>query len=120
MWQPVDPTSAAYFAARLEARRLEIWTDVPGLFSADPRFISAARLLTAVDYSEALEMAASGARVVSPNGSTLPVAPVPGPELSVPLSEEPPPPQPVTPSTPRTSMRFASPLAIRPDLTSVI
>ena len=31
-------TSAAYFAARLGARRLEIWTDVPGMFSADPRW----------------------------------------------------------------------------------
>jgi bifunctional diaminopimelate decarboxylase / aspartate kinase len=33
-------TSAAYFAARLAAQRLEIWTDVPGMFSADPRAVS--------------------------------------------------------------------------------
>jgi diaminopimelate decarboxylase/aspartate kinase len=59
-------TSAALLAGRLSARRLEIWTDVPGLFSADPRLISEARLLTEVDYAEALEMAASGARVVHP------------------------------------------------------
>lgn len=59
-------TSAALLAGRLAAEKLEIWTDVPGLFSADPRFIGAARLLTVVDYSEALEMAASGARVVHP------------------------------------------------------
>lgn len=57
-------TSAALLAGRLVAERLEIWTDVPGLFSADPRLISDARLLTAVDYAEALEMAASGAKVV--------------------------------------------------------
>jgi diaminopimelate decarboxylase/aspartate kinase len=59
-------TSAALLAGRLAAEKIEIWTDVPGLFSADPRFISAARLLTTVDYAEALEMAASGARVVHP------------------------------------------------------
>ena len=57
-------TSAALLAGRLAAVRLEIWTDVPGLFSADPRMISDARLLTQVDYAEALEMAASGARVI--------------------------------------------------------
>ena len=59
-------TSAALLAGRLSAERLEIWTDVPGLFSADPRLISEARLLTEVDYAEALEMAASGASVVHP------------------------------------------------------
>jgi diaminopimelate decarboxylase/aspartate kinase len=59
-------TSAALLAGRLQSRRLEIWTDVPGLFSADPRLIPQARLLTEVDYAEALEMAASGARVVHP------------------------------------------------------
>ena len=59
-------TSAALLAGRLSAERLEIWTDVPGLFSADPRLISEARLLTEVDYAEALEMAASGASVIHP------------------------------------------------------
>ena len=39
-------TSAAYFAAKLQARRLEIWTDVPGMFTADPRHVPSARLLT--------------------------------------------------------------------------
>jgi diaminopimelate decarboxylase/aspartate kinase len=60
-------TSAALLAGRLEARRLEIWTDVPGLFSADPRLCADARLLAEVDYAEALEMAASGATVVHPH-----------------------------------------------------
>jgi len=59
-------TSAALLAGRLQAERLEIWTDVPGLFSADPRLIPESRLLSEVDYSESLEMAASGARVVHP------------------------------------------------------
>jgi len=59
-------TSAALLAGRLEAERLEIWTDVPGLFSADPRLCADARLLAEVDYAEALEMAASGAKVVHP------------------------------------------------------
>lgn len=59
-------TSAALLAGRLEARKLEIWTDVPGLFSADPRLVPQARLLREVDYAEALEMTASGARVVQP------------------------------------------------------
>jgi diaminopimelate decarboxylase/aspartate kinase len=57
-------TSAVLLASRLEARRVEIWTDVPGLFSADPRVIPAARLLRTLEYDEALEMAASGAKVV--------------------------------------------------------
>jgi diaminopimelate decarboxylase/aspartate kinase len=60
-------TSAALLAGRLQAFSLEIWTDVPGLFSADPRLIPTARLLTEVEYAEALEMAASGARVVHPS-----------------------------------------------------
>jgi len=57
-------TSAALLAGRLEAEKLEIWTDVPGLFSADPHQFPQARLLREVDYAEALEMAASGARVI--------------------------------------------------------
>jgi diaminopimelate decarboxylase/aspartate kinase len=57
-------TSAAILADRLAAERLEIWTEVPGLFSADPRLVNDARLLSEVSYDEALEMAASGARVV--------------------------------------------------------
>jgi len=38
-------TSAAYFAAKLQARRLEIWTDVPGMFTADPHVVPAKRFL---------------------------------------------------------------------------
>ena len=59
-------TSAALFAGRLNASELEIWTDVPGVFSADPRMLPDARLLMGLDYEEALELAASGAGVVHP------------------------------------------------------
>lgn len=59
-------TSAAYFAARLQARRLEIWTDVPGMFSADPRVVPSARLLLALHYNEAQELASAGSSVLHP------------------------------------------------------
>ncbi len=59
-------TSAAYLAARLEAERCEIWTDVPGLYSADPRLVPGARLLKVLDYPEALEIATTGAKVLHP------------------------------------------------------
>ncbi len=57
-------TSAALLGGRIDAERVEIWTDVPGVFSADPRVLAEARLLRRLDYAEALEMAASGAGVV--------------------------------------------------------
>jgi bifunctional diaminopimelate decarboxylase / aspartate kinase len=59
-------TSAAYFAAKLRARRLEIWTDVPGMFSANPRSTPTARLLRSLHYDEAQEIATSGAKVLHP------------------------------------------------------
>ncbi|MDH3363873.1 MAG: bifunctional aspartate kinase/diaminopimelate decarboxylase [Gammaproteobacteria bacterium] len=59
-------TSAAYFAAILGARRLEIWTDVPGMFSADPRVVPSARLLIALHYDEAQELASAGSTVLHP------------------------------------------------------
>jgi len=59
-------TSAAYFAARLSAGKLEIWTDVPGIFSADPRAVPDARLLRRLSYSEAQELASMGAKVLHP------------------------------------------------------
>ena len=58
--------SAALIGGRIGAERVEIWTDVPGLFSSDPRLLPGARLLCRLDYTEALEMAASGARVIHP------------------------------------------------------
>jgi diaminopimelate decarboxylase/aspartate kinase len=59
-------TSGAYFAAKLSAARLEIWTDVPGLFSANPRAVPTARLLRALHYDEAQEIASNGAKVLHP------------------------------------------------------
>ncbi|HKE45983.1 MAG TPA: bifunctional aspartate kinase/diaminopimelate decarboxylase [Steroidobacteraceae bacterium] len=59
-------TSGAYFAAKLQACRLEIWTDVPGMFSANPRTIPSARLLKALHYDEAQEIASNGAKVLHP------------------------------------------------------
>jgi len=59
-------TSAAYLAARLSALRLEIWTDVPGMFSANPRDVPSARLLRSLHYDEAQEIASNGAKVLHP------------------------------------------------------
>ncbi len=59
-------TSAAYFGALLRARRVEIWTDVPGMFSANPRAVKQARLLNRLDYEEAQEIATTGAKVLHP------------------------------------------------------
>ena len=60
-------TSAACFAAKLQAARLEIWTDVPGMFTADPNLIPGARLLKQLEYDEAQELASAGAEVLHPS-----------------------------------------------------
>ncbi len=59
-------TSAAYFGALLAAKAVEIWTDVPGMFSANPRQVADARLLSRLDYEEAQEIATTGAKVLHP------------------------------------------------------
>jgi len=59
-------TSAAYFAAILQARELEIWTDVPGVFTANPKQVPEARLLRSLDYEEAQEITSMGAKVLHP------------------------------------------------------
>ncbi len=59
-------TSGSYLAAKLQAVRLEIWTDVPGLFSANPQAVPSARLLRALHYDEAQEIASNGAKVLHP------------------------------------------------------
>lgn len=59
-------TSAALFAARLGAERCEIWTDVPGMFTANPALLPSARLLRALDYEEAQEIAITGGKVLHP------------------------------------------------------
>ncbi len=59
-------TSGALFAARLGAARLEIWSDVRGLYSADPRVVPEAHFLEEADYDEAQELASMGAKVLHP------------------------------------------------------
>jgi diaminopimelate decarboxylase/aspartate kinase len=59
-------TSAALLAALCGAQSLEIWTDVPGLFTADPREVPAARLIRSIGYREARELASLGAKVLHP------------------------------------------------------
>ena len=57
-------TTAVALAAALDADVCEIYTDVDGVFSADPRIVPSARKLKSVTYEEMLELAASGAKVL--------------------------------------------------------
>jgi aspartate kinase len=57
-------TTAVALAASLKAKICEIYTDVEGVYTADPRIIPEARKLTEIGYEEMLEMATSGARVM--------------------------------------------------------
>src|SRR5690349_24249374 len=59
-------TSAAYLGAKLRAKQIEIWTAVPGMFSAIPGATPTARLIRALHYDEAQEIATSGAKVLRP------------------------------------------------------
>jgi aspartate kinase len=59
-------TTAVALAAALSAGACEIYTDVDGILTADPRLVPEARLLTHIAYDEILEMAAVGARVMHP------------------------------------------------------
>lgn len=57
-------TTAVALAAALAARVTEIYTDVDGIFTADPRLVPTARRVPYISYEEMLEMAASGAKVL--------------------------------------------------------
>ena len=57
-------TTAVALAASLKARVCEIYTDVEGVYTADPRLVPEARKLDEIGYEEMLEMATSGARVL--------------------------------------------------------
>ncbi len=57
-------TTAVALAAALDADVCEIYTDVDGVYTADPRIVPGARKLDAVSYDEMLELAAQGARVL--------------------------------------------------------
>ncbi|MEM1261593.1 MAG: bifunctional aspartate kinase/homoserine dehydrogenase I [Pseudomonadota bacterium] len=58
--------SASIFAALLNAQELTIWTDVDGVLSADPRRVPEAEVIDTVSYSEAMELAYFGAKVIHP------------------------------------------------------
>src|SRR3954447_7339209 len=57
-------TTAVALAARLDANRCQIFTDVRGIYTADPRIVSGARQLTIIGYEEMLELAHQGAQVM--------------------------------------------------------
>lgn len=57
-------TSAVALAAALEAERCDIFTDVDGVYTSDPRIVAKARKLDKITYEEMLEMASQGAKVL--------------------------------------------------------
>lgn len=59
--------SAALFGAALDAEAIEIWTDVDGMLTADPRVIPGARLIEHIRFDEAAELASFGAKVLHPS-----------------------------------------------------
>jgi len=58
--------TAALVGAALQAEAIEIWTDVDGMLTADPRVVEGARLLDRVGFDEASELASFGAKVLHP------------------------------------------------------
>ncbi|MFN0071391.1 MAG: aspartate kinase [Chloroflexota bacterium] len=64
-------TSAVALAAAVQADRCEIYTDVEGIYTADPRLVPEARKLEQVSYEEMLELAQLGARVMHPRAVEL-------------------------------------------------
>ncbi len=58
--------SAAIFAKLLQAKQLTIWTDVDGIYTADPNVVKLAYVIPELSYKEALELAYFGAKVVHP------------------------------------------------------
>jgi bifunctional aspartokinase / homoserine dehydrogenase 1 len=58
--------SATLLGAALEASEVQIWTDVPGVLSADPRQVPAARVVSSISFDEAQELAHFGAKVLHP------------------------------------------------------
>lgn len=59
-------TTAVALAAALEAKRCDIYTDVDGVYTADPRKVKGARRVKVIDYAEMIELATSGAQVMHP------------------------------------------------------
>lgn len=59
--------SASLLGAALQADAIEIWTDVDGMLTADPRVVPEARLIPAIRFDEAAELASFGAKVLHPS-----------------------------------------------------
>ncbi|HEY2267558.1 MAG TPA: aspartate kinase [Streptosporangiaceae bacterium] len=66
MGRGASDTTAVALAAALNADVCEIYTDVDGVFTADPRIVRTARRIPRISYEEMLEMAASGSKVLMP------------------------------------------------------
>lgn len=58
--------TGAIFAAALDASVLEIWTDVSGMMTADPRLVSNAKPIERISYQEAMELSHFGAKIIYP------------------------------------------------------
>ncbi|MBC7866822.1 MAG: bifunctional aspartate kinase/homoserine dehydrogenase I [Gloeobacteraceae cyanobacterium ES-bin-316] len=58
--------TAAIYAAAVNATSLEIWTDVSGMMTADPRLVANARIIPEITYQEAMELSHFGAKVIYP------------------------------------------------------
>lgn len=58
--------TAAILAAAANAKALEIWTDVSGMMTADPRWVPNARIIPSISYQEAMELSHFGAKVIYP------------------------------------------------------
>ena len=67
-------TTAVALAAALEADRCEIYTDVSGIFTADPRLIPEARYMDSIDYRDMLALARAGSQVLHPRSVELAMA----------------------------------------------
>ncbi|WP_275555739.1 lysine-sensitive aspartokinase 3 [Mixta sp. Marseille-Q2659] len=58
--------TAALLGEALQAQRIDIWTDVPGIYTTDPRIVPAAQRIDKITFEEAAEMATFGAKVLHP------------------------------------------------------
>ncbi len=58
--------TAAILAAAVDAGALEIWTDVSGMMTADPRWVPNAKIIPSISYQEAMELSHFGAKVIYP------------------------------------------------------
>ena len=63
--------SAAIVAHAMEARKLEFWTDVDGVYTADPKIVHDAIVVDNMSYEEAMELSFFGSKVLHPKTLTL-------------------------------------------------